>query len=314
MSKSATGQDSCPSCGSYSYHPLGRVPVPTEFCEVIGMKVPETVVVRCRSCGLFYLQPMPRLTPAQYDRLYDLAYFQPRTARWNERRQEDGASRLYEINKLIGSQGELLEIGCGQGGFLAMAQEWGYECRGLEVSEPLAQVARHNSGVPVDVGPLEEIRYAPSRFSAIYMDSVLEHVPRPGNFLREAARILHPGGVIYVVVPNEDSLFSQVRGITRALRGQNRRLTAFSSPYHWIGYNRHSLVECLQRAGFEPMFTKVLHGREEIWKYPGRSRSWKWWVLHAIYTTGEVLGMGSTLEALFRKSAGSSTGAEAGRQ
>lgn len=311
MDEAYSHKGTCPSCGSPSYRSLGRVPVPAEFCEAIGTKVPETVVVRCWACGLFYLQPMPSLTPAQYDRLYDLAYFQPSTARWQERRREDGASRLDEIQKLIGPEGELLDLGCGEGGFLAVAKERGYECQGLEVSEPLAQLARSNSGVPVEVGPLEEIRYEDSRFSAIYMDSVLEHIPQPGKFLREAARVLRPGGVVYAVVPNEDGLFSRIRGIVRALRGQNRRLTAFSLPYHWLGFNRPSLVECFQRAGFELVFAKALHGKEEIWKYPERLKSWKWWILHTIYVAGEVLGMGSTLEALFRKPIGSSAGPEA---
>ncbi|MCK4323173.1 MAG: hypothetical protein KAW89_01485, partial [Armatimonadetes bacterium] len=41
--------------------------------------------------------------------------------------------------------------------------------------------------------------------------------------------------------------------------------------------------------------------RMEIWKHPDRSRSWKWWLLHCLYTTGELVGMGRTLEAMFQK-------------
>ena len=184
---------------------------------------------------------------------------------------------------------------------LSIARARGWKCRGLETSQALAKAAERASGAPVDVGDLESIGYEDSRFAAVYLDSVLEHVPTPAEFASEIARILRVGGAAYIVVPNENGLSSRVLGIVQALRGHNRRFTPFSSPYHWIGFCKRSLTDCFRRAHLRPVFVRAMHGRMEIWKHPDRSRSWKWWLLHCLYTTGELIGMGRTLEAMFQK-------------
>jgi len=294
---------SCPVCNSKTYRSLGVVPVGDRFRQALGdaVEIPVPKVVRCEACGLYYVQPMPFLTAEQYDTLYDVDYFPQNTPRWEERRQKDAERRLGLIADLVGEDGELLDVGCGEGRMLNIARAHGWKCRGLEVSQPLAEAAEKASGAPVDIGDLESMEYEDCRFTAIYLDSVLEHVPTPAKFASEIARILPSGGVASIVVPNEDGLFPRVRGMLRAFRGHNRRLTPFSSPYHWIGFCKRSLTECFQRAGLRPVFVRAMHGREEIWKHPGRSTSWKWWLLHCVYTTGEFMGMGTTLEALFQK-------------
>jgi len=244
---------------------------------------------------------MPFPTTEQYDRLYEVDYFPQNTRRWEKRRWQDAQRRLGLITELVGQGDEFLDIGCGEGRMLSLACAHGWKCRGLEISQPLAEAAEKASGAPVDVGHLESIGYEESRFAAIYLDSVLEHVTTPAEFASEIARILRAGGVAYIVVPNEDGLFSRVQGIFRMLRGHNRRLTPFSSPYHWIGFCPRSLTDCFQRASLRPLFVRAMHGTEEIWKHPGRLSSWKWWLLHCLYAAGELTGRGTTLEALFQK-------------
>ena len=294
---------SCPVCNSQTYRSLGVVPGGDRFRQALGaaVQIPEAKVVRCKACGLYYVQPMPFLTTKQYDRLYDVDYFPQNTPRWQERRWRDAERRLGLMADLVGEDGELLDIGCGEGRMLSIARAHGWKCRGLEVSQPLAKAAEKASVAPVDVGDLESMGYEDSRFAAVYLDSVLEHVPTPADFASEIARILRAGGAAYIIVPNEDGLFSRVRGMLRALRGHNRRLTPFSSPYHWIGFSKRSLMDCFRRAGLRAVFARAMHGREEIWKHPGRSTSWKWWLLHCVYAAGELTGMGTTLEAMFQK-------------
>ena len=303
MSQVLFREVSCPVCNSQVYRSLGVVPVGRRFRYAMGgtVEIPETTVVRCKDCGLYYIQPMPFPTMEQYKGLYDVDYFPQKTPRWEERRQKDAERRLRVITDSVVAAGEFLDVGCGEGRMLSVARAYGWNCRGLEVSRPLAESAEKASDVPVDVGHLQSMGYEDSRSAAIYLDSVLEHVPGPTEFAKEIARILRPGGAIYIIVPNEDGLFSRVRGLVRLLRGDNTRLTPFSSPYHWIGFSKRSLPQCFERASLSPIFIRSMYGREEIWKYPGRSKSWKWWLLHCIYTAGELVGMGSTLEALFQK-------------
>jgi len=294
---------SCPVCKSQVYRSLGVVPVGDRFRQAMGgtVDIPNATVVRCKDCGLYYLQPMPFPTMEQYDRLYGGDYFPENTPQWEERRQKDAERRLRAITDLVATDGEFLDVGCGEGRMLSIAREHGWNCRGLEVSRPLAESAGKALDVPVDAGHLQSMGYEESRFAAIYLDSVLEHVSMPAMFASEIARILRPGGVAYLIVPNEDSLFSRVRGGLGMLEGNNRRLTPFCPPYHWIGFCRRSLADCFEQASLSPIFVRSMHGREEIWKQPGRLKSWKWWLLHCVYTGGELVGMGTTLEALFQK-------------
>lgn len=110
----------CPVCTSQIYRSLGVVPVGDRFRQAIGdaPEIPAAMVVRCKACGLYYVQPMPFLTAEQYDRLYDVDYFPQNTPRWEERRQKDAERRLGLIAHLVGEDGELLGVGCGEGRML----------------------------------------------------------------------------------------------------------------------------------------------------------------------------------------------------
>jgi SAM-dependent methyltransferase len=70
---------------------------------------------------------------------------------------------------------------------------------------------------------------------------VLEHLQRPLDDLRELARVLRPGGVIYVHVPNYASLTIGL-GVSRF---------AYNEPLGHLNYfTPHTLTRMLRRAGF----------------------------------------------------------------
>ena len=61
--------------------------------------------------------------------------------------------------------------------------------------------------MPVDDSPIEQIDGA---YDVVTVLSVLEHVNRPREFLRQVSRLLAPGGATYLIVPNVDSLATRV--------------------------------------------------------------------------------------------------------
>ena len=85
-----------------------------------------------------------------------------------------------------------------------------------------------------------EQQFSENYFDFIYLDSVLEHVLNPIEYLIKIKRILKAGGILYVGVPNEDSLFNDVRRIVFNFigrRGISEKLKPFDSPYHVTGFN-----------------------------------------------------------------------------
>lgn len=98
---------------------------------------------------------------------------------------------------------EVLDIGCGGGRLVMELAQRGYKVTGLEPS-PVAGVAEAAADVGGLILPttLEEYDPGAEMFAGIIFSHVLEHLPRPDQALATAARLLEPGGRVFVEVPH----------------------------------------------------------------------------------------------------------------
>jgi SAM-dependent methyltransferase len=90
--------------------------------------------------------------------------------------------------------------------------------------------------------PLEEAGFEPESFDAVALLSVLEHTNEPRRMLGDVARVLRPGGTVYVVVPNVESL---------ACRVLHERARTFDGRNHLVYFSPATLRDCLDRCGFD---------------------------------------------------------------
>jgi len=104
----------------------------------------------------------------------------------------------------------LLDVGCGNGFYLAVMRAYGWEVMGQEVDPAAAEAARRAYGVEVTVEPLGELARRRPEFDVVTASHVLEHVPDPPRFLAAATGCLRPGGLLVVVTPNASSLGHRV--------------------------------------------------------------------------------------------------------
>lgn len=154
----------------------------------------EWPVVRCRRCGLGYLNPRPTLE--EIGRYYPAEYFAHRGS----------LLRRYErqTRYLPSKPGRLLDVGTGRGDFLAVMRARGWEVEGVEPwgagDNPHELQIRH-SPFPDLAGGWEGERY-----DVISAWAVFEHLHDPLAAFRECARLLRPGGRLVVQVPNLRSL------------------------------------------------------------------------------------------------------------
>lgn len=120
------------------------------------------------------------------------------------RRSRIEQSRLAIVNAAIAPPGDMVEIGPGHGtlGELAVAAGWRYHA--LEASATLIDVLARK-GLSARQAWIPPIPEADASHDVIYADQVMEHmsgIDAARQFTAEAFRVLRPGGVFFVVVPD----------------------------------------------------------------------------------------------------------------
>lgn len=149
-------------------------------------------------------------------------------------------------------KGTLLDVGCGNGAFLARMRELGWEVVGVEPDGQAVKVAREHFGLDIYEHTLEEAGFRDGAFDAITMNHVIEHVWDPIGILHECRRVLKPGGTLVVVTPNVESL------VHRLFREASFHL---DPPRHLYLFSRRTLMACAEQAGLNVMNVRTTAGR-----------------------------------------------------
>lgn len=205
-------------------------------------------VVQCHDCGLCFTNPRP--TAGSIGQFYpDIyrphhPYKASQRSRWRVRlpvpwRQ---AGKDYPMIPMHG-QGRLLDFGCGGGTYMERMFRLGWKVTGLDTSAAAIQRVRSVSGLRGLVGSLPQEDLADESFDVITMWHSLEHVHHPLRTLREAQRLLAPGGKLVVAVPSIDS--SPFRWFGPAWYG-------LDLPRHLTHFTPATLQLMLEKAGFRP--------------------------------------------------------------
>jgi 2-polyprenyl-3-methyl-5-hydroxy-6-metoxy-1,4-benzoquinol methylase len=241
-----------------------------------------------RACGLGWLDPQP--ATADIGKLYSSYYTHENVGELasadaqrssRKKRMAKGiiAALLPWRRQALNSDmrylaarapGRLLDVGCGNGSFIAGMAQLGWEVTGVEFDEKAVEAARER-GVRVLSGSLAEQRFPDDSFDAITLSNVIEHLPDPIGTFRELKRILAPGGRLVMVTPNIDSAGHRI--FRRCWRG-------LEPPRHLFLFNRAVFRELARQSGLknEACFTvpgsasQILESSLELWSRKVRGR------------------------------------------
>jgi SAM-dependent methyltransferase len=205
-------------------------------------------VVQCHDCGLCFTNPRP--TPESIAQFYPPEYpphqipSPERQARRPSRFLAGYRNRYHSARQGLDwhGQGRLLDFGCGGGSFLERMHRQGWQVSGVDVSTVAVQRVCTELGLRALAGSLPNPKLDPASFDIITMWQSLEHVHDPLTVLREARRLLAPGGQLIVVVPNIDSL---------PFRWFGHAWYSLDLPRHLVHFAPWTLQLMLQRAGFQ---------------------------------------------------------------
>ena len=139
-------------------------------------------------------------------------------------------------------RGRLLDIGCGNGRFLAQMRKLGWSCVGFEPDPVAAEVARKRHRLEVYHGLLRETGLQKGAFDIITMSHVIEHLPDPSRTLKICHQLLKENGLVVIATPNISSLGHRI--FQSAWRG-------IEPPRHLFLFSVASLRNLARSAGFE---------------------------------------------------------------
>lgn len=262
----------------------------------------ETGIVRCRRCHGVY--PLPTALPEGNPYLdYEAEdYFRGHDSAGKVAAGEDLAR---QAERILGSKGRLLEIGCGRGELLRGAAHSGWVVQGIEMTETFANIAQTESDVAVEVSPAETAAALRERWDAVVLAAILEHVYEPLALLARIREALRPGGVVFIDVPNECSFYSRMGNLYLRLTGRDWavNLSPTFPPFHVVGFCPASLKWALATTGLSPVRFELYRMESCLAPRSGGVRARLEAVgLRASLAVGHVLGMGAGITCWARRS------------
>jgi len=145
----------------------------------------------------------------------------------------------------------VLDAGCGTGDHTVRLARRGYDCVGVDLSEPALEQARHlaaehkvASRVSFVCCGLESLSLPQNGFDAVHCRGVLMHIPRWEDALGQLCKVLRPGGKILILESNHRSIeFALVR-LARLFRNNHTHLvsTPGGVEFHGKGPTQTPLV------------------------------------------------------------------------
>jgi O-methyltransferase len=176
----------------------------------------------------------------------------------------------------------LLDLGCGNGFFVAWARLLGWDACGVEADRVSAAIAREVSGAQIHES-LDALPLADGSLDVITANHVLEHLVDPAAALAHCRRLLRPGGTLYVGVPNWASWERRLFGTAWHALEPSRHLIMFDPP---------RLRRLLEDSGFEVKTMRTTSMRER-----GRfAVNWRMrFAVAAPFGVARAMRIGSTL-------------------
>lgn len=280
----------------------------------------EFTIVRCRQCGLVYLNPRPsRDLIGTY---YPNVYYPPTPSKAQpqiQRKAKRVSSRIKEwvmedyygypsvsppgfrrsLRRLMlwpdkflrefrgrhilpwRGEGRVLDVGCGAGGNLKSLQDQGWDVYGIEISELAAAHARNLVGGQIHAGTLATASFERKMFDMIFMSHSLEHLPSPADALQQVNALLKDDGLLVVSVPNVNSLEVKLFGWW---------WFGWDPPRHFYHFGKTTLTALLAQTGFEVRQFRTgvktvffMESIERVWKHRfSRSLPMKWLIDRAV--------------------------------
>jgi 2-polyprenyl-3-methyl-5-hydroxy-6-metoxy-1,4-benzoquinol methylase len=224
---------------------IAEIPIPTyygdEISHVNGMRYAAQVVghvLRYRM-GRMGFGRTPAVAPG--------AASGPVTGDLYEEKFDANSSHQRLLASFAGrAPGTVLDLGCATGLVGGQLRDWGHQVTGVDLlANPIAArrldrfvVADLEEGVPEELG----------QFDAVLAADVLEHLPRPEDFLTELHATVRPGGRVVACIPNFGHWYPRLRVLAGRFDYDRRGILDAG---HLRFFTRRSFLRLARGAGWQ---------------------------------------------------------------
>lgn len=159
------------------------------------------------------------------------------------------------VLKRLSSGSRALDIGCGTGEFIQYLKKNGFDPVGIEPSADAAIIAGSKNlevyNLNVEDFPSRCKSKTSDTFDIVTLINVLEHVPDPANIVKIVKKILNPGGIVCIRVPND---FNALQIPAKKQLGKKEWWVAIPDHINYFSFD--SLKSFLGKLGFEVVYAQ----------------------------------------------------------
>ena len=166
--------------------------------------------VKCKNCNSIYNNP--RLKDKYLKQMYSDGIYKEYTSNLtipgNQIRSNlTEVRKVEQVNSLFKNKGKLLDVGCGAGTFLKIANKSGWNTTGIEISNSASAKSKKEN---LKVLNINFNNFSSNeKFDCITFWGFLEHVINPLQQIKKAKSILNDNGIIVFEVPSSDCLLME---------------------------------------------------------------------------------------------------------
>lgn len=156
---------------------------------------------------------------------------------------------------------KVLELGCSHGSFAALLRQAGYDATGLEMSPWVVEFGQKTFGVPISVGPVENLNITPGSLDVIALMDVLEHLPDPVATMAHCLQLLKPDGILLIQTPQ----FREGMNYKELVESKDAFLDQLKADEHLYLFSDLSVIRMFQQLGAEHIqFEPAIFGHYDM--------------------------------------------------
>jgi 2-polyprenyl-3-methyl-5-hydroxy-6-metoxy-1,4-benzoquinol methylase len=183
---------SCPVCSKKKFSPLSK-------------EYTHASLVKCSACSFVFCIDIP--TQSELEKHYATYPRNNKIAPLTLRRYNELLDEFEQYRQ----HNRILDIGCGDGYFLATAKVRGWQVVGTEYTDDAIQVCIQK-GIQMYKGAIESIRFHDTEFDVITSFEVIEHLNNGNVHVRGINKLLRKNGLFYFTTPNFNSISRRILG------------------------------------------------------------------------------------------------------